>query len=47
MKRQPTSKVHYSPASGYGLYAARDIKEGELIEKHEEKGAYIVTKSFV
>jgi D-alanine-D-alanine ligase len=46
-KRQPTAKVHYSPASGYGLYAARDIKEGEIVEKHEERGAYIVTKSYV
>lgn len=46
-KKQLPTKVHYSPASGYGLYSARDIIQGDLVQKNEEKACYIVSKSHV
>jgi D-alanine-D-alanine ligase-like ATP-grasp enzyme len=46
-RRKAPAKVHYSTRSGYGLYATKYIQPGELIAKHEEGAAYLVSKSYV
>lgn len=39
--------VRFKPSSGYGLYATRDLKAGELLEQYEEKAHYLVSKAHV
>eukprot|EP00386_Alphamonas_edax_P000578 GDKI01001811.1.p1 GENE.GDKI01001811.1~~GDKI01001811.1.p1 ORF type:complete len:322 (-),score=75.40 GDKI01001811.1:126-1091(-) len=42
-ERQKPVIISYRPGWGYGSYAARDIKEGETIEKHEEQARNLVS----
>jgi D-alanine-D-alanine ligase len=46
-KRVKKVEVRFKPSRGYGLYAARDISVGEIIQQGEQKGHYLVTKSHV
>jgi len=39
--------IRFKAGLGYGLYASRDIKAGELIEQFEERPHYLVTKGHV
>jgi D-alanine-D-alanine ligase-like ATP-grasp enzyme len=46
-KRQKIVEVRFKPSRGYGLYANRDILEGEIVQQNEEKPHYLVTKRYV
>jgi hypothetical protein len=39
--------VRFRKGRGYGVYAAADISEGELIFQHEAKRTFIASRSFV
>ena len=45
-KRKPYS-IKGNSIAGFGIYAARDIKEGEVIFAGEERAHRIVTKRYV
>jgi hypothetical protein len=46
-RRQRKYQVKGSPISGYGVYASREIAEGEWIFRGEERAQRIVTRSYV
>ena len=46
-RKQKPFEVKGNSISGFGIYANRDITEGEIIFKGEEKSQRIVTKKFV
>ncbi|MBN8837050.1 MAG: SET domain-containing protein-lysine N-methyltransferase [Sphingobacteriia bacterium] len=46
-RRQKPYEVKGNSIAGYGIYASRDIEEGELIFKGEGKAQRIITKQFV
>jgi D-alanine-D-alanine ligase len=39
--------IRFRPGLGYGLYASRDIKAGEVVEQFEERATHLVTKGWV
>ncbi len=46
-RKQLPWEVRYQPCSGYGLYAARSIREGETIIEFEERAHELVTRTHV
>jgi len=40
-------EVRFRPNQGYGLFSKQEIKQGELVNQHEEKPHYITTKTHV
>jgi D-alanine-D-alanine ligase len=40
-------QIRFKPAVGYSLYAARDIKAGEVLVQWEERAQHLVTKQWV
>lgn len=46
-RRQKKYKMWGSPICGYGIYAAKDLKAGEIVLQKEEKALKIVTRSYV
>lgn len=41
-----TTEVRHKVSSGYGLYASRDLPEGSVVVKYEERDHVLVTKSY-
>ncbi|MBW4593710.1 MAG: SET domain-containing protein-lysine N-methyltransferase [Brasilonema angustatum HA4187-MV1] len=46
-RQQKKYKMWGSPICGYGIYAAKDLKTGEIVIQKEEKALKIVTRSYV
>lgn len=45
--RQPRFDIRYVPGVGYGMFAARDLRAGELVDPHEERAHHLVTRQHV
>ncbi|QKF94757.1 putative D-alanine-D-alanine ligase [Fadolivirus algeromassiliense] len=45
--RVKKTEIRFKPNKGYGMYALRDILEGEVVHQYEEKPTYIVSKNHV
>ena len=43
----PRCEVRYDPSRGWGLYAARPLAAGEVVEPHEERATHLVSRSHV
>jgi D-alanine-D-alanine ligase len=40
-------ELHFSPARGFGMYARRAIREGEIVERYEERPHTLVSRQHV
>jgi len=46
-KREKNFEIVFRPSSGYGMYAKKDIKEGQLVNRFEGTPHHVISKSYV